>query len=267
MFAETETVVSYNYDRFVPSSLLVENGDVNGDGSISILDATEIQLHLAQIIEFTDEQLKKADYDYNGEVNVMDVTLLQMYLAKMEIGINTLTVKYVDEAGKEILGTVVTEHRLGEEYTTEAKSSAYYELVGTPENASGIISGNTVVTYTYKYKVSGVTLHVKHEGSATWAPYLWAWATKGSESYNAYESWPGLQLSNPDENGWYTTSFDIPSVYNYNVIINNGSGTQTSDYTGLTNSEIWVVVSDSFLSSPAYGISIYADAELTEQLA
>ncbi|MBQ8539314.1 MAG: type I pullulanase [Ruminococcus sp.] len=267
VFAEEDTVVSYNYDRFVPSSLLVENGDVNGDGAITILDATEIQLALAELIEFTDEQKVMADYDFNGEVNVMDVTLLQMYLAKMEIGICTLTVKYVDEAGKEIIGSLVSEHRLGEEYTTEAKESAYYELIDTPDNASGIISGNTVVTYTYSYKVSGVTLHVKHEGTGTWAPYLWAWATKGSESYNVYEAWPGLQLSNPDADGWYTTAFDIPSGYDYNVIINNGSGVQTKDYTGLTASEIWVVISDSFLTSATNGISIYADADLTEQLA
>ena len=87
VFSEEDTVVSYNYDRFVPSSLLPENGDINGDGDISILDATEVQLHLAKLVEFTDEQMKMADYDFNGQVDVLDVTLVQMYLAKFEIGI------------------------------------------------------------------------------------------------------------------------------------------------------------------------------------
>ena len=122
-------------------------------------------------------------------------------------------------------------------------------------------------TYVYDEKVDTVKLHVKHDGDLTWAPFLWAWSTKnGANSVNIYEAWPGLQLSNPDADGWYTTEFDIPNGYEYNIIINNGSGTQTSDYTGLTASEIWVVVSDSFLTAPGNGISIYADADLTDKL-
>ncbi|MBQ8057600.1 MAG: type I pullulanase [Ruminococcus sp.] len=268
-FAEEDTVVSYNYDRYVPSTLLPENGDVNGDGEISILDATAVQLYLAKLLEFDETQVKQADYDYNGEVNVLDAALVQMYLAKMDIAVCTLTVKYIDEDGKAFMSPLVTEHRLGEEYTTEPKESPYYQVGEIPENASGVISGDTVVTYVYYYKVNTITLHVKHDGELTWDPYLWAWAktVDGADSQNVYEAWPGLQLTDKDEEGWYTTTFDIPNGYEYYLIINNGSGLQTNDYEKFTAPEVWVVIDDAAAIAQGNWISVYADAELTEKLA
>lgn len=266
-FAETDTVVNYNYDVFVPDTLKVENGDLNDDGILDILDATTLQLYLAKSIEFTDEKVKAGDYDYSTVTDVVDVSLLQHFLAKDNVAICTLTVNYVDAAGKKVFEPAVKEFRLGDTYETEAKDSTFHEIKETPANASGIISGNTVVTYVYEEKVDSVTLHVKHNGDLTWVPYLWAWATQGSSSVNIYDAWPGLPLSNPDEEGWYTTSFDIPNGYNYNIIINNGGGIQTSDYTNFTASEIWVVIDDAQATKNGTWISVYADADLTEQLA
>ena len=268
-FAEEDTVVSYNYDRFVPSTLLPENGDLDGDGALSISDVTALQLYLAKLTEFTDEQVAKADYDFNGTVNILDATLVQLYLAEMDVAICTLTVNYVDEDGKAFMSPLVTEHRLGEEYTTTPKESPYYQIGDMPANASGVISGDTVVTYVYYYKVNTITLHVKHDGDLTWDPFLWAWAktVDGQDSQNIYEAWPGLQLTDKDEEGWYTTSFDIPNGYEYYVIINNGSGLQTNDYEKFTAPEAWVVIDDAAATKQGNWISIYADAELTEKLA
>lgn len=56
-------------------------GDADLDGEVSILDATEIQLHLASLVEFTDEQLKLADIDFFKGVNILDVTSIQLKLA------------------------------------------------------------------------------------------------------------------------------------------------------------------------------------------
>lgn len=55
-------------------------GDVNLDGAVDIMDATEIQRGMAQIIELSDEQYKVADVNADNEVNVIDATVLQMYL-------------------------------------------------------------------------------------------------------------------------------------------------------------------------------------------
>ena len=268
-FAEEDTVVSYNYDVFVPSSLKAENGDVTGDGELTIADVSEVQRYLARLVDFTDEQKKSADYDYSGIVDIIDVTLLQRFLAKDEIAICTLTVNYVNENGMAFMSPLVKEYRLGEEYVTEPRESVYYEVKDMPANASGVISHNTVVTYNYVYKVDSVTVHVKHDGDLTWNPFLWAWSKtpEGENSQNVYASWPGFEITEKDAEGWYTTSFDIPAGYEYYVIINNGTGIQTNDYEKFTDDEIWIVIDDAAATKQGNWISIFADAELTDQLA
>lgn len=58
-------------------------GDTDGDGEVSVMDATAIQFHLAQIKTISDELLKNADADKDGKVSVMDATQIQMYLAQI----------------------------------------------------------------------------------------------------------------------------------------------------------------------------------------
>ncbi len=55
-------------------------GDVNGDGTLSIADATTIQKYLASITELTSEQLALADFNGDGVVNVSDATAIQREL-------------------------------------------------------------------------------------------------------------------------------------------------------------------------------------------
>lgn len=57
-------------------------GDVNFDGKISVLDATEIQKYVAGLITLSDEQLDNCDFDFDGRITVMDATAIQKYLSK-----------------------------------------------------------------------------------------------------------------------------------------------------------------------------------------
>lgn len=59
-------------------------GDVDGDGEVTIADATLISRYNAQMIQFTDQQLLKADVDGDGEITVIDVTWVQRYLNEMK---------------------------------------------------------------------------------------------------------------------------------------------------------------------------------------
>ncbi len=59
-------------------------GDTNLDGYITISDATALQCYLAELTEFTDEQLALADTNGDGEINISDATHLQMYLAEFD---------------------------------------------------------------------------------------------------------------------------------------------------------------------------------------
>lgn len=58
-------------------------GDVNGDGIISIDDATDIQKYAADILPLDGDRLTAADVDGDGKVTIDDVTMIQKYLADM----------------------------------------------------------------------------------------------------------------------------------------------------------------------------------------
>lgn len=58
-------------------------GDVNGDGKITIADATAIQKHLAKLTELSVEQLINADTNSDGKITITDATRIQKYLAKL----------------------------------------------------------------------------------------------------------------------------------------------------------------------------------------
>ena len=68
---------------FVTVNDTYQTGDVNGDGVISIADATTLQKHLANIIDFDDEQLAVADTNGDGSVSIADATQIQKYLAQL----------------------------------------------------------------------------------------------------------------------------------------------------------------------------------------
>ena len=58
-------------------------GDVNGDGIVSISDATDIQRHLAELEMIPDEYLPYAMVSDDDELTISDATLVQMYVAEM----------------------------------------------------------------------------------------------------------------------------------------------------------------------------------------
>lgn len=55
-------------------------GDVDGNGVISVADATLIQKYLAELTVFTDSQVNVADVNGDGAVNVLDATAVQQML-------------------------------------------------------------------------------------------------------------------------------------------------------------------------------------------
>lgn len=58
-------------------------GDVNGDGNINIMDATEIQRHIAQLSTIPEDRLSCADANKDGQVNIMDATQIQRFIAQL----------------------------------------------------------------------------------------------------------------------------------------------------------------------------------------
>lgn len=58
-------------------------GDVNGDSTVNILDATDISKYLADIISFNNNQRINADFNGDGTINIVDATDIQKMLASI----------------------------------------------------------------------------------------------------------------------------------------------------------------------------------------
>ena len=80
---DEEKILRNNKDAFFfPSAAAVMIGDVNGDGNISISDATLVQQAVAEFVELTDVQKTAGDVNCNGMIDVNDATLIQQYVAE-----------------------------------------------------------------------------------------------------------------------------------------------------------------------------------------
>lgn len=60
-----------------------KKGDVDLDGSVSILDVTTIQKKLASLIDLNELQMQLADTDGDGVVSILDATRIQKWLASL----------------------------------------------------------------------------------------------------------------------------------------------------------------------------------------
>lgn len=59
-------------------------GDVDHDKQVSIMDATDIQRHLASLIELDKFEVIQANIDFDKVVSIMDVTAIQRYIAQYD---------------------------------------------------------------------------------------------------------------------------------------------------------------------------------------
>ncbi len=167
-------------------------------------------------------------------------------------GIGTLTVRYVDEKGKDLCDPITSTARGGTAYTTEAKKFAWYKLDDSqlPANASGeYVKEGVEVVYHYVTSEETVksTIHVKLAEGTEFTPYLHLW--DGTTKFPAPTTWPGIKLTEKDQNGWYSCTFENGGAYNW--ILNDGQGTQTADMTNYSG-DIWVVATGSASNVTAY---------------
>lgn len=61
----------------------VEFGDVDVDEEVTISDATQIQMYLAELVELEDVQVLLSDYNLDGSVDISDATQIQLKLAEL----------------------------------------------------------------------------------------------------------------------------------------------------------------------------------------
>ncbi len=127
-----------------------ELGDVNLDHTISVMDATHIQLHIAQIDILTQTQLSYADVDSSGGISVMDATIIQMFIAKI---IDSLP--YIPESTTDLVGYVDDENNitLSSSLPTDSYTLKYEDENGALSDYADICTLSVVengedITYT-----------------------------------------------------------------------------------------------------------------------
>lgn len=158
-------------------------GDVNGDGNITISDATEIQMHIADMKTLTGNNLIAADVDGDNSVSVQDVTCIQAYL----IGLT-------DRAGK--CGTYVG----GTEPTTVAPTTA------KPTTAP-VTQPTTQATGNYIY-------YTNSSNFSTPTAYYW------STDDTTMTTWPGKAMEKVSSDVYRV---EVPSTVTMVIFSNSGS--------------------------------------------
>lgn len=261
-FSDTTQEVTYYYEDYIPQSLL--DADLNGDEIVDINDATYLQKELAGKVKFTDAQKKLADVNYDSIVDVNDVTMMQKYLAGMSVSTGNIEVNYyyTDDQGniKNLTTSKKISGRVGTDFKTDEFKIVGYKIDSSkyPQFSSGKIPYGPTLEVNYYYVPSSldITLHVKHNGSQSWAPTLWIWGsnTQGNDTdnYTTSGTWPGDTLESADANGWFTTGFTYHGTGSYNIIVSDSGKYQTQDYKGFVDNDLWVVIDDSKLEGGSY---------------
>lgn len=68
------------FSEYTPS---VVAGDVDGDGTVTVMDATLVQKYIVNLESLTDAQLKTADVNGDGQVTVVDATAIQKLVVNL----------------------------------------------------------------------------------------------------------------------------------------------------------------------------------------
>ena len=163
------------------SSVLI--GDINQDGSISISDATDLQLYLAKMKAITGDALIAADCDADGTVDIKDVTCIQYYCVKLTA-----------QAGK--VGT----------YTGAEPSTSPTSTTATTPTSTTATQPTTQPAGNYVY----------YKNTNNWSKvnaYYW------SDANTTMTTWPGVAMTSLGNNEY---RIEVPADATY-IIFNDGA--------------------------------------------
>ncbi len=152
--------------------------------------------------------------------------------------IGKVVLKYVDQSGKQLIGSETYTGLIGKSYNYAPKEINGYTC--TSANASGVFSAD-IKTYTFVYEE--ITLkRVYFDNASNWSnvnAYIWK---KGTNTN--VKSWPGAAMS-VDEDGDYYVDVDVADGFNC-IIFNNGS-VKTNDLDiPMTKSNLYHYASDTW---------------------
>ena len=154
-------------------------GDADGDGEVTVIDATWIQRSLAQMAVSPSYNEKAADVDGDGEVTIIDATWIQRYLALM-------TVPYAID---ELVGNEITNPTFAVDKINASKGEMVTVAVNVRNNP-GILG----MTLNLSYDSNALTLTNAVSGNAV--SDVLAFTKPGRFTSPCNFTWDGIELSN-----------------------------------------------------------------------
>ncbi len=170
-------------------------GDTDGTGDITVMDATNVQRFLVNLIEEPTIILELSDCDKSNLVNVMDATYIQRYLARSDkYGFVGEVIEYIPPTEPETIAPTVA-----------------------PTQAPTVAPKNNKVTFTNSFNWSGTI-------------YCYYW----SDSNTTMTSWPGKAMTNAGTNEFSETLYtlDLPQDVTYIIFTNGSKQTTDISYSG-----------------------------------
>ncbi len=177
-------------------------GDANGDGTVNIKDATDIQKYLASLITEEDIYKEMSDCDENANISIKDATAIQCYVAGIEnFGITGSVIEYIPP--------------------TEPATNPETEPVTTPQTEPTEPTTAPVIS-------NEVTFTNSHSWGGTIYCYYW------SNDNTTMTSWPGKVMTNAGQNGFSQTlyTFEVPLEATYIIFTNGSEQTVDINYGG-----------------------------------
>ena len=131
-------------------------GDVDGDGDVTIDDATLIQKAAIDLVSFTDLQKQLADVNGDGRVSILDVTCVQKYLAEYTTGCGKTGEKMNQTAAHTLVKSVECyrwDYRYDDWQLAQTTSieyeNAYPVMIENLDNYEDAVPAKTVFEYTF----------------------------------------------------------------------------------------------------------------------
>ncbi|MBM5696345.1 hypothetical protein D8Y04_14335, partial [Listeria seeligeri] len=170
-FGDTAQTVTYVYEKEVVAGQDVTVKYVDGAGkelaTSDILSGNVGDTYTSTAKDIEGWKLKKAPSNATGTFSDTAQTITYVY-EKEEVAGQDVTVKYVDEAGKELATSDTLSGNVGDTYTSTAKDIEGWKLKKAPSNATGTFSDTAqTITYVYeKEEVAGQDVTVKYVDEA-----------------------------------------------------------------------------------------------------
>lgn len=170
-FTQEIQFVNYIYARKNSGDVIVNHVDSDGiklaDSDLLSGESTLGLPYTTTPRDIQNYELKETPTNASGFFSLETQSVTYVYSRK---DAGNISVNHVDELGSKLADseTIDGTHQLGKPYTTSSASITNYELLKTPDNATGTFTvEEQIVTYTYKRKNAGniVVEHVDTQGN------------------------------------------------------------------------------------------------------